>query len=244
MLIDFCLPAKNEENILSENSRRLFNYLAKLKLDYDWRIVILINGSTDKSFEIAAELEKDNPDYFRAVNYQAGGKSLALKEYFKISEADILVFMDMDLAVSLEDIPALINPLLENQADLVIGSRLLPESKTGRSALREMSSHNYNRLARLVFRNKVSDLQCGFKALKKSLFKHLEPYFQDNRWFFDAELIMLSLKFNYRLKQIPVDWLENRFFARTSKVKNSEAWYFVRELFALKKRLKRIKTRG
>lgn len=241
MLIDFCLPAKNEEGILLANAQRLFNYLGKLELKHDWRIVFLINGSTDKSFDIANNLQKNDPRHLLAVNYQIGGKSLALKEYFKISEADILVFMDIDLAVSLEDIPGLINPLLEDQADLVIGSRLLPESKTGRSALREMSSHNYNRLARLVFRNKVSDLQCGFKALKKSLFKRLEPYFQDNRWFFDAELIILSLKFNYRLKQIPVDWLENRFFERTSKVKNSEAWYFVKELFALKKRLKKIK---
>jgi len=242
MLIDFCLPVKDEECILLDNSLRLFKYLNNLNLDCNWRIVILVNGSTDKSFSIAGDLEKDHPHHFRAINYKLGGKSRSLKEYFKISEADILVFMDIDLAVTLNDIPALINPILQDQADIVIGSRLLPSSKTGRSALRELSSHNYNRLARLVMRNNISDLQCGFKAFKKSLFKKLEPYFQDDKWFFDAELIMLSLKFNYRLKQIPVDWLENRFFERTSKVKNSEAWYFVKELFALKKRLKKIKV--
>ena len=240
MLIDFCLPSRNEENILSANARRLLGYLSKLNLAYNWRIVIIINGSTDNSFRIATDLEKAYPEHFRAINYEEGGKSKSLKKYFTNSEADILAFMDMDLAVAIEDIPALINPLLENRADIVIGSRLLPGSKTGRSALRDFSSRGYNLLAQLVLRNNITDLQCGFKAFKKSLFKHLEPYFQDDRWFFDAELITLSLKFNYRLKQVPVDWLENRYFERISKVKNSEAWYFVRELFDLKKRLKRI----
>lgn len=241
MLIDFCLPAKNEEEIILANSRRLFDYLKEQNLGCNWRIVVLINGSADKSFQMAVNLEKDYPEHFRAINYEQGGKSRTLKEYFRTSEADILAFMDIDLAVALEDISALINPLLENRADIVIGSRLMPGAKTGRSALRDFSSRGYNRLAQLVLRNRISDLQCGFKAFKKSLFKKLEPYFQDNRWFFDAELIMLSLKFNYRLKQIPVDWLENRFFERVSKVKNSEAWYFIKELFALKKRLKNIK---
>ncbi len=240
MLIDFCLPAKNEVDIIAANARRLFGYLNELRLSCDWRIIILINGSTDNSFNIAASLEEECPRHFRAINYQEGGKSKSLKKYFANSEADILVFMDMDLAVALEDIPALINPVLEDRVDIVIGSRLLPGSKTGRSALRDFSSRSYNLLAQLVLRNNITDLQCGFKAFKKSLFKHLEPYFQDDRWFFDAELITLSLKFNYRLKQIPVDWLENRYFKRVSKVKNSEAWYFIKELFALKKRLKRI----
>jgi len=240
MLVDFCLPAKDEDLILKANALRLFNYLKNQALNYTWRIVILVNGSTDESFNIAANLEKEYPKHFRAINYTLGGKSRALKEYFKISEADILAFMDIDLAVALEDIQDLINPIFENKADLVIGSRLLKESRTGRSPLREFNSHNYNRLSRLLFKNKVTDLQCGFKACTKKLFITISPYLRDDKWFFDAEMIMLSLKFNYRLKEIPVDWEENRFYERISKVRKAEAWYFVKKLFELKKYLKNI----
>lgn len=240
MLVDFCLPIKDEEIILKANALRLYNFLISWPVNCRWRIVILVNGSTDASFQIAKNLVRDYPAAFKAVNYTRGGKSLALKKYFESSEADILSFMDMDLAIDLKNIPDLINPLINNEADLVIGSRLLPKSQTGRSALRESSSHNFNRLARLLFNNKVTDLQCGFKAFKKNLFSHLQQYFQDDRWFFDAELIFLTLKFKYLLKEIPVNWQDNRFYNRPSKVRKSEAWYFVKKLFEFKKYLEKI----
>lgn len=243
MLVDFCLPAKDEEEILEANALRLYDYLNSLQPNYNWRLVILINGSSDNSYAIAQDLVERYPNSFKALNYEAGGKSRTLKQYFPESEADILAFLDIDLAVAPKDIPNLINPLLANQADLVIGSRFLKTAKTSRSALRELSSHNYNRLARLIFKNKITDLQCGFKAFKKEVFQNLEPYFQDNRWFFDAELIMLALKFGYKIQEIPVSWEENRFFKRLSKVKKGEAWYFVKRLLELKKYLNTLEIK-
>jgi glycosyltransferase involved in cell wall biosynthesis len=240
MLIDFCLPAKNEELILKDNIERLLIYLNNLPTDYNWRIIILINGSTDKSYQISQELTHKYPQNCQAFNFSSNGKSLTLKEYFKQSPADILAFMDIDLAVNLNDIPSLINPLLNKQADLVIGSRFLPKSKTNRSLLRNLSSYGFNCLSRLIFQNKISDLQCGFKAFKKTLFTEFQAYFQDNRWFFDAELIMLTLKFNYKIQEIPVDWKENRYYKRKSKVRKNEAWYFVKKLFSLKRYLQKL----
>ena len=126
--------------------------------------------------------------------------------------------MDIDLAVSLHNIPNLIKPLIQDNFDLVIGSRLLPRSKTARSALRTFSSKTYNLLSRLILGHNLSDLQCGFKAIKTKPFKHLIPYIKDNKWFFDTELIAFADYFGYRIKEIPVAWQENRYQARKSKV--------------------------
>ncbi len=240
MVIDFCVPVKDEEPILEANALKIYNYLKSQSLNYDWRIIILVNGSKDNSYNIAKLLENKDSSKFKAFNMEKGEKSLALKEYFKNSEADILSFMDADLAVALENIGELINPFLTKDYDLVIGSRLLPTSKIKRSYLREFSSRGYNKISRLLFKNNIHDLQCGFKAFKKSLFDKISPYLRDNKWFFDTELILLAIHFNYRVKEIPVDWEENRYYKRKSKVKKIEAYGFIKKLFQFKKYLKKI----
>lgn len=241
MLIDFCLPVKDEELILEANALKIYNYLNSKNTDYTWSIVIIVNGSSDKSFKVAKKLENDYPGRFKAKNIERGGKGLALKDYFRESRADILSFMDIDLAVSLESLPDLINPILKNEADLVIGSRLLPESKIARSSLREFGSRNYNRLSRIMFRNNISDLQCGFKAFKKEVFLKIENLLRDDKWFLDTELVILTDYFGYKIKEIPVDWEESRYFERKSKVRKIEAYHFVKKLISFKKYVKNLK---
>ncbi|MFZ4631914.1 MAG: glycosyltransferase [Patescibacteria group bacterium] len=241
MLIDFCLPVKDEEKILEANAIKIYNYLNSQKLDYDWRIVIIVNGSTDDSYQIAQDLESKYGKYFKAINIVNRGKGLALKEYFKDSEADILSFMDIDLAVSLEDLPNLINPIIKNESDLVIGSRLLPDSRINRSNLREFGSRSYNRLSRALFKHNLTDLQCGFKAFKKEVYHSLRHLLRDDKWFFDTEFVLLSRHFGYRVKEIPVDWQESRFFERKSKVRKIEAYHFVKKLIKFKRYIKKIK---
>lgn len=240
MLVDFCLPVKNEEDILEAHALKLYNYLKSKEINYDWRIIIIVNGSNDNSLKIAQDLESRYPTNFKYKNILSGGKGLALKEYFKESQADILAFMDIDLAVTLDSLPDLINPILSGETDLVAGSRLLPESKINRSPLREFGSTNYNRLSRRLFKNNLTDLQCGFKAFTKDLYRDLAKYLRDDKWFLDTELMILAKHFGYKIKEIPVDWQENRYRKRISKVKKTEAYVFVKKLLKLKKHLKQI----
>jgi glycosyltransferase involved in cell wall biosynthesis len=243
MLIDFCLPVKNEEAILKTNSLKLYDYLKSQNMAYAWRIIIIVNGSADNSFKIASDLEKKYTKYFKAKNIKAGGKGLALKTYFRESQADILSFMDIDLAVALENISNLIKPLLNNEADMVIGSRHLAGSKTTRSKFTNFRSSQYNKISQYLLGHKLSDLQCGFKAFKKELFVTLDPLLKDNKWFFDTEFVILAKHFNYKIKEIPVDWQENRFQKRKSKVKNIEAYRFFKKLFEFRKYLKTVEKR-
>ena len=135
----------------------------------------------------------------------------------------------------------LIDPILKNEADLVIGSRFKKGAITKRPLLDSIRSRGYNFLAHLFLGIKISDLQCGFKALKKDLFNSLKDYLKDDKWFFDTELITLSINFNYRLQEIPVDWMENRFYRRKSQVKKSEPFKFFLKLLQFKKYLNEIK---
>ena len=239
MMIEFCLPVKNEEKILAVNARRLYDFLLAAKPSYDWRIVIIVNGSSDSSWALASQLTAEDADHFQAEHLAIEGKGAALKKYFLLSRADILVFMDVDLAVSLKNLSGLLSPLLADQADLMIGSRLLFSSRTERSFWRSFTSRVYNLLSRFLLGHDLSDLQCGFKAMRRSLFEDLSAYLKDDAWFFDTELTAWSLERGWRVQEIAVDWQENRYDRRQSKIKVlRDAWPFVLNLLKLRRRLR------
>jgi len=184
MKVEFCIPIYNEEKILKKSINRLDEYLRKENLPYDWSIVIVDNGSKDSSREIARSLKKENIFLYQV---KKPGRGRAIREYWLKSDADIVSYMDVDLAVHLRHIRELIEPILNNSSDISIGSRLLPESIIDRNIFREIISRSCNILYRIMFYFDVSDTQCGFKAVRKDSFNRVSDYFFDNRWFFDTE---------------------------------------------------------
>jgi glycosyltransferase involved in cell wall biosynthesis len=218
MLIEFCLPIYNEEKIMEKNILELLNYLQKQDFPFFWKIILIINGSSDSSSEIADKLTTLYPQSINFINIPEPGRGQALKKYWLRSSADILCYMDIDLAVSLDNIKDLIQPLSGDNYDMAIGSRLMVGSQIKRSFIRELSSQSYNLLSRLILRHHFSDMQCGFKAIKKEVFKFIAPYVKDDKWFFDTEMIILTKIIKGKIKEVPVNWQENRYDMRQSKV--------------------------
>jgi len=238
MLVEFCLPVKDEENILAANLQRVLDFCDQANFQFDWKIIGIINASTDKTADIFWEFKNKYPNKIEYIEISSPGKGRALRTYWNQSQADILSYFDIDLAVSLEQLPLLIKPLLLENVDLVIGSRLLSDSRTNRSRLREITSRSFNFLVNLILPNKVADLQCGFKAIKATPYKKISPFLKDDYWLFDSEIILLCQHFSYRIKEIPVNWDENRYAKRQSKVKIvNDLGKFLKGLFCLWLRL-------
>lgn len=242
MTIDFCVPVRNEEKILAANLIKLRDYLIAQNYFFSWQIVAILNNCTDNSENIIKRLAAENDNRFKYLSINPEGKSGALKYYFSLSRADILVFMDIDLAVSLKNLPALLSPLLDDRSDLVLGSRLLKNSRVERSFFRSASSLAYNFLSRRFLGHRFRDLQCGFKAFRRDVFLKVKDYLRDDKWFFDTELIILAQFFQFRITEIPVDWAENRYAQRVSKIKvYKNAWGFIRNMISLRLRIEKLK---
>ncbi len=241
MLVDFCLPTKNEALILENILAQLISYCDRSDFDFSWRIVVIINGSNDSSADIAQEFKQRFPDKVDFIEVAEPGRGRALKRYWSSSSADIFSYMDCDLAVSLDNLIDLIKPLANNEADLAIGSRLSAGAAIKRSLFREIVSQSYNLLSRLMLGHKLADLQCGFKAVRRETFLALKPYLADDYWFFDTELAILAMRSGFRLREVPVDWQENRYQRRPSTVKVfSDSLTFMKNLAAFRRRLRKI----
>ncbi len=116
--------------------------------------------------------------------------------------------MDVDLSTNLH----YLKPLIEGIAcgfDISIGSRLMQGSRVKRRLHREIFSRIYNFLIKLLFFTSFSDAQCGFKALRNDVAKHLVPLVKNNNWFFDTELLLWAEYNKYRILEIPIEWIED-----------------------------------
>jgi glycosyltransferase involved in cell wall biosynthesis len=238
MLIDFCIPIYNEARILEDNIIKLRSYLETRPFSFNWRIVIINNGSTDGTAAICGKIKSEKT---LIENISDPGKGRALKTYWTKSPADIIVYMDIDLAVSLDDTDKILDPLIKEGFDMAIGSRLHPDSVINRSIARELSSQAYNALSRYILGHKFKDLQCGFKAIRSDVLKKVLPQILDNRWFFDTELVVFAHHYGFKIKEVGVDWEENRYEVRKSKVNLfKDSLIFIINLFKLKLRLAKL----
>ena len=233
--VTFFFPVHNEEVILEESIRTFLQYCQTQVYRFDWQIMIVVNGSTDQTQAIAETLSRNYPERIQVHSYAEAGRGQALKKAWAASQADFFLYMDIDLSVSLSNINDLLNPLLNGDCDLAVGSRLLADSRIERSFLRELVSQSYNFLSRLILNHHFSDMQCGFKALNRIVFARISPHLRNQGWFFDTELIIWTKCLGFKVKEIPVNWYENRFVQRKSKVHLfRDSCRFLVNLFRLK----------
>lgn len=205
--VDAVIPVYNEEHVLAQSIATLHAFLTE-HLPYDWRILVADNASTDGTLDEARRLKEQYPR-LDVIHLDQKGRGRALRKAWLESGADILSYMDVDLSTEIEKYPALIRSIAEEGYDLSTGSRLARGARTTRSFKREFISRLYNLIIKTVMWTKFSDAQCGFKAISRRACDVLVPLVKDNEWFFDTELLVLAEKKGYRIKDIPVKWIED-----------------------------------
>jgi glycosyltransferase involved in cell wall biosynthesis len=205
--VDVVIPVLNEAHVL-EKSVAVVREFLKENLSYPWRIVIVDNGSTDGTFEIGETLASNLQDV-EFVYLEQRGRGRALREAWGQSTAEVVLYTDVDLSTELEALPKLVHALTQEGYDIAIGSRLAKESNTKRSLKRDIISRIYNLFLKLVLSTKFSDAQCGFKALTREVVEKIIPQIEDQGWFFDTELLVLAERQGYKIKDIPVTWIED-----------------------------------
>ncbi|MEH3034024.1 MAG: glycosyltransferase [Aeromicrobium erythreum] len=205
-VVDVVVPVLDEQDDLAPAVEHLLERLAELP--FASRITIADNASTDATPEIARRLA-DRHEQVRVLTLAQKGRGRALKRAWLDSDADVLVYMDVDLSTDLDALLPLVAPLLTGHSDVAIGSRLARSARTVRGPRREIVSRSYNLLLRRTLRARFSDAQCGFKAVRRDVAQQLLPLVEDDGWFFDTELLVLAERAGLRIHEVPVDWVDD-----------------------------------
>lgn len=174
--ISVVIPLYNERESLPE----LIEWIVRVMTEhrYSYEIVLIDDGSSDKSWEIIKEFSvKYNT--IRGIKFRRNyGKSAAMYCGFHAAKGEVIITMDADLQDSPDEIPELYRMITEDDYDLVSGwkrKRHDPVSKTIPSKL-------YNWTARRVTGIKLHDFNCGLKAYKSNVVKSIEVYGEMHRY--------------------------------------------------------------
>jgi glycosyltransferase involved in cell wall biosynthesis len=191
------IPAYNDENLIIKTLEKLELFLKNEK--DNWEVLIINDGSTDNTLEI---LENYKPRFFKIISYdQNKGKGFALKQGVKQATGDSICFIDSDLAYSFENLKNLLFHLKD--FDVVIGSRNLhTDNHENISTLRRIFGKGFSILSNIILGYKIKDTQSGLKAFRKKAAKYLFSKQTLNGFSFDTEILYLSKKKKYKLKQV------------------------------------------
>ena len=208
--ISIVIPCYNE----SENLKRgvldeVYDFLRKQS--FTWEGIVSDDGSTDDSREIVSKQIKDKKN-FRLVENVHGGKPSAVWGGIQKSAGEYVLFTDMDQSAPIREVLKLL-PYFKDY-EVVIGSRGMERENF--SLLRKLGSNVFRLFRKSLMLRKINDTQCGFKAFRADVARHIFPmlqFFKKGKavkgWkvtSFDVELLFLAEKFGYKTKEIPVEW--------------------------------------
>lgn len=213
IFLSVVIPCYNEEtNIRKGKINEVIAYLSKRK--YAWELLIVDDGSSDKSLFLLKKIIK-NYKNIRLIENNHQGKAATVISGMLTSQGRYVLFTDLDQATPISEIEKLL-PFFQRGYDIVIGSR--KNQRRGAPFVRALMGPGFTLLRRILLGMlRISDTQCGFKAFKREvaqiIFKKLKLYKEKNKVEgsqvtagFDVELLYLAQKLGFKIKEVVVKW--------------------------------------
>ena len=188
-----CLPAYNEE----QNIAQIIEGVRK----YSSEIIVCDDGSIDNTYDAAVAAGADVIRHTRNRGYGAAIRTLF--EAAKDRNADVMVTIDSDGQHNVDQIPNLIQPILDQEADLVIGSRFLNKNDGDRVPLyRTIGIKTLTRFTSFVSYENLTDGQSGFRAYGKKAISSVQ--LSEKGMAVSAEILVRAKESNLRVREVPV----------------------------------------
>ncbi len=204
--LSIIIPAHNEEQRLPRTLEQIFAFLQTQ--EYQAEVLIVENGSRDRTYEIAQSFALQNPNC-HLLQAPTPGKGLAVKQGMLAANGEYRFMCDADLSMPIAEVNRFIPPQLEN-FDIAIASREAPGAiRYNEPEYRHLGGRAVNLMIRTLALPGLNDTQCGFKCFHALAAKELFPHQTLNNFSFDIELLVAARRRGYRIREIPIPWYFN-----------------------------------
>ncbi len=205
LFLSIVIPAHNEESRLPSALRQVFTFLEKQ--DYSSEVVVVENGSQDRTLEVAREFAQHLPS-LRILHEELAGKGRAVRRGMLEARGEYRFIADADLSMPVEEICRFLPPACS--ADIAIASREAPGAiRYNEPGYRHLTGRAYNFLIRSLVLPGLQDTQCGFKCFRGSVAEDIFRFQTLTGWAFDVELLSIARRRGYAITEIGIPWHYN-----------------------------------
>ena len=190
---DIIIPTLNEESSI----RQIIHSIRSHSFPIQVSIFVIDGGSIDKTVEICKE------EKVQIIKQKGKGKGTAMREAVNVSNADIIIFIDGDGTYYVEDLEKLLEPLLNEKADMVVGSRLMGKREKGSiSRMNTLGNKLFNRTINFAMNSRVTDSLSGYRAMRIETFRDLVLF--SSNFEIEVEMTVEALAKGYRVLEVPI----------------------------------------
>ncbi|MCK5862093.1 MAG: glycosyltransferase family 2 protein [Candidatus Hydrogenedentes bacterium] len=210
MYLSLVIPAYNEAARIGDTLKKVIAYFEKQS--YDAEIIVVDDGSSDSTSQIVKTSSKTSsvPLLLETFAENRGKGYAARTGILQRASGRYRFFYDADASTPIEELrhcPA----LFEAGADIIIGSRALPDSviEIRQTWYREYMGRSFNLLEKILGVTAFKDTQCGFKGFTAESAQYCFSRQTINRFSFDAELLFIAKKHGLHIEELAIHWLNS-----------------------------------
>lgn len=197
------MPAYNEGTNIKGNLLKASELISKFVNNY--HIIAVNDGSIDNTESKIIDAAHIDPK-ISYISYSPNqGKGYAIATGVKYANSEYIAFLDSDLELDPGMLKHFLKGLLDNDADIAIGSKLHKDSKLHYPLIRRIMSMGYYIILKILFNLKIKDTQTGIKLFKAQVIKPICDNLTTTGFAFDIEILVKSYKAGYKIIEMPIE---------------------------------------
>lgn len=205
--VSIVVPVYNEADSIEAVLRKV------AATDLDKEILVVNDGSTDATDAILPRLERELP--IRVIRHSRNlGKGCAIRSGLARCQGDVIVIQDADFEYDPDDYPALLNPLLEEHAQVVYGSRFLGPQRV-RWSWHRLGNWIVTAMVNALFHASLTDVGTGYKAFRREVIERMS--LRTTGFEFEVEVTCKLLRLRYPIVEVPISYA-GRSYAEGKKI--------------------------
>ena len=194
-MVSVIIPAYKQEKTIARDIKNIDDVMSETRFDYE--IIVVVDGYfLDKTFDNASKVRRKT---VKVIGYKNNrGKGYAVKYGMARSRGDYIAFIDSGMDIDPNGISLILEHLEWYDADIMVGSKRHPASKTNYPTIRKLYSNVYYLFVKILLGVRVKDTQAGLKVFKREVLEVVLPRLLVKAFAFDIEILAVSRSLGFK----------------------------------------------
>jgi len=200
------IPAYNEAKTIKEVILDFWSY--QHKNQYDYKIVVIDNNSTDNTLQIAKDTIEQNQMNGEIIFVKRQGKANAMRVAFRAVDADVFIMVDADSTYWSKDIEKFIHPILNDDIDMVIGDRISTGqyAEENKRALHGLGNSMVKKMINYIFKAALTDIMTGYRGFSRRFVKNYPILCEGFE--LETEMSIFCLEYRFNVLEVPITYTD------------------------------------